>query len=130
MEQVTVRCVSTGVDRRADVLKRSMWNLRVVFEGTTTPLDLSRRATRQPYVGRLAGMEFAVYALVGNKVAPYGKPVPGNAKIRLTLINTLEHNIARAKSCLVLGHADAAEKHFRDAAAIAKTLADMVADRD
>lgn len=53
-----VKNTNTGREVTADILSKSDKSLRVVPVGTTSPMTLTRRDTRGPYVGHLAGMEF------------------------------------------------------------------------
>ena len=46
------------VATKADVLSKSDKHMRVVLVNTTVTLDLHRTDVRQPYIGRLSGLEF------------------------------------------------------------------------
>ena len=63
MEQVTIKSTSnaageTPVATKAEVLSKSDKHMRVVLENTTVTLELHRTDVRQPYIGRLSGLEF------------------------------------------------------------------------
>jgi hypothetical protein len=46
------------VATKADVLSKSDKHMRVVLKNTTVTLELHRTDVRQPYIGRLSGLEF------------------------------------------------------------------------
>ena len=63
MEQVTIKSNNNAagdipVATKADVLSKSDKHIRVVLKNTTVTLDLHRTDVRQPYIGRLSGLEF------------------------------------------------------------------------
>ena len=63
MEQVTIKSNNNAagdipVATKADVISKSDKHLRVVLVNTTLTLDLHRTDVRQPYIGRLSGLEF------------------------------------------------------------------------
>ena len=63
MEQVIIKSTNNAagdipVATKADVLSKSDKHMRVVLENTTVTLELHRTDVRQPYVGRLSGLEF------------------------------------------------------------------------
>lgn len=57
MNTCEITNTNTGKTVRADILKRTDKSMRVVLQGTTTPVNLSRTDVRRPYVGNLMGME-------------------------------------------------------------------------
>ena len=63
MEQVTIKSNNNAagdipVATKADVLSKSDKHMRVALVNTTVTLDLHRTDVRQPYIGRLSGLEF------------------------------------------------------------------------
>ena len=63
MEQVIIKSNNNAagdipVARKADVLSKSDKHLRVALVNTTVTLELHRTDVRQPYIGRLSGLEF------------------------------------------------------------------------
>ena len=63
MEQVTIKSNNNAagdipVATKADVLSKSDKHLRVALVNTTVTLELHRTDVRQPYIGRLSGLEF------------------------------------------------------------------------
>jgi hypothetical protein len=63
MEQVTIKSNNNAagdipVATKADVISKSDKHLRVALVNTTVTLDLHRTDLRQPYIGRLSGLEF------------------------------------------------------------------------
>ena len=61
MEQIQLTCSINGKTKTADVLSRSDKFLKVVVEGTTMPIELTRTDLNRPYVGNKAGLEFTYY---------------------------------------------------------------------
>ena len=63
MEQVMIKSNNNAagdipVATKADVISKSDKHLRVALVNTTVTLDLHRTDLRQPYIGRLSGLEF------------------------------------------------------------------------
>lgn len=58
MEQITITCTDNGKTKTADVLSKSDKYLKVVVEGTTMTIELSRSDVNKPYIGTKAGLEF------------------------------------------------------------------------
>ena len=63
MEQVIIKSTNDKageipVATKADVLSKSDKHMRVALVNTTVTLDLHRTDVRQPYIGRLSGLEF------------------------------------------------------------------------
>ena len=63
MEQVTIKSNNNAagdipVATKADVLSKSDKHMRVALVNTTVTLDLHRTDVRQPYIGRLSGLDF------------------------------------------------------------------------
>ena len=63
MEQVIIKSTNnaageTPVATKAEVLSKSDKHMRVVLKNTTVTLELHRTDVRQPYIGRLSGLEF------------------------------------------------------------------------
>tara|TARA_Y200000002_G_C22177298_1_gene453656 strand:+ start:219 stop:404 length:186 start_codon:yes stop_codon:yes gene_type:complete len=58
MEQIQLTCSNNGKTKTADVLSRSDKFLKVVVEGTTMTIELTRTDLNRPYVGNKAGLEF------------------------------------------------------------------------
>ena len=63
MEQVMIKSNNNAagdipVATKADVLSKSDKHLRVALVNTTVTLELHRTDVRQPYIGRLSGLEF------------------------------------------------------------------------
>ena len=58
MEQIQLTCSNNGKTKTADVLSRSDKYLKVVVEGTTMTIELTRTDLNRPYVGNKAGLEF------------------------------------------------------------------------
>ena len=63
MEQVMIKSNNNAagdipVATKADVLSKSDKHLRVALVNTTVTLELHRTDLRQPYIGRLSGLEF------------------------------------------------------------------------
>jgi len=58
MEQIEIVCIDNGKTKTADVLSRTDRYLKVVLEGTTMTIELSRTDVNKPYVGTKAGLEF------------------------------------------------------------------------
>ena len=63
MEQVIIKSNNNAagdipVATKADVLSKSDKHLRVALVNTTVTLDLHRTDLREPYIGRLSGLEF------------------------------------------------------------------------
>jgi hypothetical protein len=58
MESIEIYCENNEKYKTAEVLSMSDKHLKVVFEGTTMTLDLTRTDLNKPYVGRKAGLEF------------------------------------------------------------------------
>ena len=63
MEQVMIKSTNNAagdipVATKADVLSKSDTHLRVALVNTTVTLELHRTDVRQPYIGRLSGLEF------------------------------------------------------------------------
>jgi len=62
MERISVYCIDNEKDKIAEILERSLTRLKVVIEGTTLTIVLTRTAQEaahgRPYIGRAANMEF------------------------------------------------------------------------
>lgn len=63
MKEVMIKSTNNAagdipVATKADVLSKSDKHIRVVLKNTTVTLDLHRTDVRQPYIGRLSGLEF------------------------------------------------------------------------
>ena len=63
MEQVMIKSNNNAagdipVATKADVISKSDKHLRVALVNTTVTVDLHRTDVRQPYIGRLSGLEF------------------------------------------------------------------------
>ena len=63
MEQVMIKSNNNAagdipVATKAEVLSKSDKHMRVVLKNTTVTLELHRTDVRQPYIGRLSGLEF------------------------------------------------------------------------
>ena len=63
MKEVMIKSTNNAagdipVATKADVLSKSDKHMRVVLVNTTVTLDLHRTDVRQPYIGRLSGLEF------------------------------------------------------------------------
>ena len=63
MEQVMIKSTNNAagdipVATKADVLSKSDKHMRVALVNTTVTLDLHRTDVRQPYIGRLSGLDF------------------------------------------------------------------------
>tara|TARA_E500000178_G_scaffold346764_1_gene398918 strand:- start:587 stop:775 length:189 start_codon:yes stop_codon:yes gene_type:complete len=58
MDKVTIVCSDNGKSKTADVLSQSSKYMKVVIEGTTMTVELSRHDVNKPYVGTKAGLEF------------------------------------------------------------------------
>ena len=58
MEQIILTCTDNGKTKTADILSKSDKYLKVVVEGTTMTIELSRSDLNKPYVGNKAGLEF------------------------------------------------------------------------
>ena len=67
MDKVTIVCSDNGKSKTADVLSQSSKYMKVVIEGTTMTVELSRQDVNKPYVGSKAGLEFT-YADWKNKI--------------------------------------------------------------
>lgn len=61
MKQCSVYCINTGKDATADILQQTSKQMKVAIVGTNLTIILSRKDTRQPYVGRIANMEFETF---------------------------------------------------------------------
>ena len=58
LEKISLLCTDNGKTKNADVLSKSDKYLKVVVEGTTMTIELSRSDLNKPYVGNKAGLEF------------------------------------------------------------------------
>jgi len=58
MEKITITCSDNGKTKTADVLSHTDKYLKVVVEGTTMTIEMSRNDLNRPYVGTKAGLEF------------------------------------------------------------------------
>ena len=58
MEAIEIYCTDNDKTKTAEVLSRTDKYIKVVFEGTTMTLELSRKDLNKPYVGNKAGLEF------------------------------------------------------------------------
>ena len=58
MDKVTITCSDNGKTKTADVLQQSDKYMKVVIDGTTMTVELSRQDVNRPYVGTKAGLEF------------------------------------------------------------------------
>ena len=58
MEKITITCSDNGKTKTADVLSHTDKYLKVVVEGTTMTIELSRTDLNRTYVGTKAGLEF------------------------------------------------------------------------
>jgi len=63
MKEVMIKSTNNAagdipVATKADVLSKSDKHMRVVLKNTTVTLELHRTDVRQPYIGRLSGLEF------------------------------------------------------------------------
>jgi len=58
MEKIEIHCIDNGKTKIVEVLSRTDKNIKVVFEGTTMTLELSRKDLNKPYIGNKAGLEF------------------------------------------------------------------------
>ena len=58
MEKITITCSDNGKTKTADVLSHTDKYLKVVVEGTTMTIAMSRTDLNRPYVGTKAGLEF------------------------------------------------------------------------
>jgi len=58
MEKIILTCSDNGKTKTADILSKSDKYLKVVVEGTTMTIELSRSDLNRPYVGNKAGLEF------------------------------------------------------------------------
>mgnify|MGYP001170538041 FL=1 len=58
MEQIILTCTDNGKTKTADILSKSDKYLKVVVEGTTMTIELTRSDLNRPYVGNKAGLEF------------------------------------------------------------------------
>ena len=63
MKEVMIKSTNSAagdipVATKADVLSKSDKHMRVVLKNTTVTLELHRTDVRQPYIGRLSGLEF------------------------------------------------------------------------
>jgi len=67
MEQIQLTCSNNGKTKTADVLSRSDKFLKVVVEGTTMTIELTRTDLNRPYVGNKAGLEFTYEWTGGNR---------------------------------------------------------------
>lgn len=61
MKQCSVYCINTEKDVIADILQQTSKQMKVVIVGTNLTIILSRKDTRQPYIGRVANMEFETF---------------------------------------------------------------------
>ena len=64
MKEVMIKSTNSAagdipVATKADVLSKSDKHMRVVLKNTTVTLELHRTDVRQPYIGRLSGLEFS-----------------------------------------------------------------------
>lgn len=59
ISRVPLTCSETGLTRQAEVLSRSLLELRVVVVGSNLPLRLSRKNPSKAFVGTCAGLEFS-----------------------------------------------------------------------
>ena len=51
-------CTNNGLSKPAEVLNENDKYLKVVVEGTTMTIELTRTDLNRPYVGNKAGLEF------------------------------------------------------------------------
>ncbi len=58
MDKVTITCLDNGKTKLADVLSQTDKHMKVVIEGTTITVELSRQDVNKPYIGNTAGLEF------------------------------------------------------------------------
>ena len=58
METTTIICSDNGKSKKADVLSKTDKYMKVVVEGTTMTIEMSRSDLNKPYVGNKAGLEF------------------------------------------------------------------------
>ena len=63
MKEVMIKSTNNAagdipVATKADVISKSDKHLRVALVNTTVTLELHRTDVRQPYIGRLSGLEF------------------------------------------------------------------------
>ena len=61
MKQCSVYCINTEKDATADILQQTSKQMKVATVGTNLTIVLSRKDTRQPYIGRIANMEFETF---------------------------------------------------------------------
>lgn len=61
MKQCSVYCINTEKDATADILQQTSKQMKVAIVGTNLTIVLSRKDTRQPYIGRIANMEFETF---------------------------------------------------------------------
>jgi hypothetical protein len=54
MEQIILTCTDNGKTKTADILSKSDKYLKVVVEGTTMTIELTRSDLNKPYVGNKA----------------------------------------------------------------------------
>ena len=58
MENITITCIDNGKTKTAEVLSKTDKYMKVVIEGTTMTIELTRKDLNKPYIGNKAGLEF------------------------------------------------------------------------
>ena len=58
METVTIICTDNDRTKIAEVLSKTDKYMKVVIEGTTMTIELTRKDLNKPYIGNKAGLEF------------------------------------------------------------------------
>ena len=58
MDQIEITCIDNGKIKTAEVLSKTDKYMKVVIEGTTMTIELTRKDLNKPYIGNKAGLEF------------------------------------------------------------------------
>ena len=59
MDQIEITCIDNGKIKTAEVLSKTDKYMKVVIEGTTMTIELTRKDLNKPYIGNKAGLEFS-----------------------------------------------------------------------
>jgi|TARA_B110000503_G_C7098971_1_gene392935 hypothetical protein len=58
MEKITLICTDNDKTKTAEILSKTDKYIKVVVDGTTMSIELTRKDLNKPYVGNKAGLEF------------------------------------------------------------------------
>jgi len=63
-EKISIYCIDTEKDAIGEILEKSDKRIKVVLEGTTLTITLTRSDLRRPYIGHAAEMEFETFGIL------------------------------------------------------------------